>query len=124
MPTGMLTQLGERGVRLSGGQAQRIAIARALVRKPRVLLLDEATSNLDSVSEKAVQEALDEIMPGRTTLYIAHRLTTAARATKILLLKKGEILEQGSYRELMAQNGAFAKMYQAFVAGGLGDESL
>lgn len=117
MPNGFETQLGERGVRLSGGQAQRIAIARALVRKPKVLLLDEATSNLDSVSEKAVTEALDEIMPGRTTLLIAHRLTTAARATKILVLRKGEVIEQGDFRSLMDSDGQFAHMYETFLAG-------
>lgn len=119
MDGGVEAELGERGVRLSGGQAQRLSIARALVRKPNLLLLDEATSNLDSVSEKAVNEALDEIMPGRTTVLIAHRLTSAARATKILVLRKGEVLEWGTFRDLMAANGTFAHMYQAFVQGGV-----
>ncbi|MBL8048986.1 MAG: ABC transporter ATP-binding protein [Chthonomonas sp.] len=117
MPNGIETQLGERGVRLSGGQAQRIAIARALIRKPKILLLDEATSNLDAVSEKAVTEALDEIMPGRTTLLIAHRLTTAARATRIVVLRKGEIIEQGPFRALLDAQGPFAHMYESFLAG-------
>ncbi|MBI3721727.1 MAG: ABC transporter ATP-binding protein, partial [Fimbriimonas ginsengisoli] len=98
MPNGYQTELGERGIRLSGGEMQRLAIARAVVRQPRILLLDEATSSLDAHSEKAVQAALDEIMRSRTTLFIAHRLTTAARADRILVLRKGEVLEQGSHR--------------------------
>ncbi len=117
MPNRFDTELGERGIRLSGGEAQRIAIARAVVRKPKMLLLDEATSNLDAVSEKAVQEALEQIMQGRTSLFIAHRLTTAARATKVLMLRKGEILESGSHRELMKLDGAYAGMYRAFTSG-------
>ena len=116
------TELGERGVRLSGGEMQRVAIARAIVRKPKVLLLDEATSSLDAVSEKAVQEALYEIMQERTTLFIAHRLTSAARADKILMLRRGEIVETGSHRELMEANGAYAGMYRAFSSGVLQDE--
>lgn len=111
------TELGERGVRLSGGEMQRIAIARAVVRKPTLLLLDEATSNLDAVSEKAVQEALEEVMQGRTTLFIAHRLTTAARADKILMLRHGEVVEYGSHAELMAAKGAYAAMFEAFSKG-------
>lgn len=117
MPEGLETELGERGVRLSGGEAQRIAIARALVRQPRVLLMDEATSNLDSVTEKAVQQALDEAMHLRTTLFIAHRLSTAARADRILVLRRGEVLELGTFAELMAQDQVFAGMYRAFSQG-------
>lgn len=111
------TALGERGVRLSGGEGQRIAIARALVRDPLVLVLDEATSNLDAVSEKAVTEALDEVMHTRTTLFIAHRLTTAARADKILVLRRGEAVESGSHQELLAAGGTYAAMFKAFATG-------
>ncbi|HVL38927.1 MAG TPA: ABC transporter transmembrane domain-containing protein [Fimbriimonadaceae bacterium] len=122
MPERYATELGERGTRLSGGEMQRVAIARALVRRPAVLLLDEATSNLDAVSEKAVQEALDEIMKQRTSIVIAHRLTTAARADRILVLRRGEVVEQGSHRELMERGGAYAAMYGAFTSGVLGDD--
>lgn len=117
MPNRYQTELGERGVRLSGGEMQRVAIARAVVRKPRVLILDEATSNLDAVSEQHVQAAIEEIMQGRTTLVIAHRLTTAARATNIVVLRAGEIVEYGSHAELMRRAGAYADMYRAFNAG-------
>lgn len=124
MPRQFETELGERGVRLSGGEAQRIAIARAFVRKPKILLLDEATSNLDAVSEKAVQEALDEIMQDRTSLTIAHRLSTAARASKILMLRKGAVVEWGTFQDLMANGGAFAHMYQAYADGMLDGATL
>lgn len=117
------SELGEQGIGLSGGERQRVAIARALVRKPAVLLLDEATSNLDAESEKAVTEALAEIMTERTTLFIAHRLTTAARADQILVLRRGEVLEQGSHKDLMAKNASYAVMYRAFGAGLL-DEAM
>jgi subfamily B ATP-binding cassette protein MsbA len=124
MPEQYATELGERGVRVSGGEMQRIAIARALVRKPTLLLLDEATSNLDAVSEKAVQEALDRIMKERSTLFIAHRLTTAARADRIVMLRRGEIIESGTHRELMEVDGAYAGMYRAFSSGVLSDEVI
>lgn len=121
MPERYETALGERGVRLSGGEMQRVAIARAVVRKPTILLLDEATSSLDAVSEKAVQEALEDVMKGRTTLFIAHRLTTAARADKILVLRHGEVVEQGSHAELMAAGGPYAGMFKAFSQGLVGE---
>ena len=113
--------LGERGVRLSGGQMQRIAIARALVRDPSILLLDEATSALDAESEKAVTAALQEVMETRTTMFIAHRLTTAARADSILFLKRGEVIEQGSHTELMVKNGQYSLLFKAFSDGLLED---
>lgn len=111
------SELGERGTKLSGGQMQRVAIARALVRKPSILLLDEATSALDAASEKIVTDALDEIMKTRTTLFIAHRLTTAARADRILVLSKGQVVESGSHSELIEQNGAYAGLFRAFSGG-------
>lgn len=114
--------LGERGARLSGGQMQRIAIARALIKEPSILLLDEATSALDAASEKAVTEALQEVMVNRTTLFIAHRLTTAARADSILLLKRGQVVEQGSHRELVAKDGEYAALFRLFNSGVLQDD--
>ena len=116
-PDGYDTILGERGIRLSGGEMQRVAIARALLIEPKVMLLDEATSSLDAMSEQIVQEALDEIMRERTTLIIAHRLSTAARADQIIVLSQGRIVEKGSHSELMALNGTYAGMYRAFNAG-------
>lgn len=113
--------LGERGAKLSGGQMQRIAIARALIREPAILLLDEATSALDAASEQAVTEALQEVMETRTTLFIAHRLTTAARATKILLLKRGQVVETGSHQELIKKDGEYAALFRLFSAGVLED---
>jgi len=120
MPERYETELAERGVRVSGGEMQRLAIARALVRRPTILLLDEATSNLDPVSEKLVQKALEEIMEGRTSLFIAHRLSTAARADRILVLSHGTVVESGSHAELMESGGAYAGMYRAFSSGVLG----
>ncbi|KAJ1467468.1 P-loop containing nucleoside triphosphate hydrolase protein [Baffinella frigidus] len=103
LPDGFKTSTGERGVQLSGGQKQRIAIARAVIQDPKVLLLDEATSALDSESEAAVQEALDRLMKDRTTLVIAHRLSTVARADTIVVLQGGQLVETGTHKELMAR---------------------
>lgn len=107
---GFETQLGERGVTLSGGQRQRIAIARAILKDAPVLLLDEATSALDAESEKLVQDALDGLMAGRTTLVIAHRLATVLKADRILVMDEGRIVEEGSHRQLVARKGVYAKL--------------
>lgn len=117
VPEGYATVLGEKGVKLSGGEGQRISIARALIRDPKILILDEATSNLDSISERVVTKALDEVMRTRTSLFIAHRLTTAARADKIVVLRSGEVIEKGSHSDLLAANGPYASMYQAYTEG-------
>ncbi len=120
MESGFDSQIGEGGGRISGGQRQRVAIARALVRNPKILLLDEATSALDAQSEMAVTEALDEVMKERSTLFIAHRLTTAARAQKIVVMSRGQVVEQGSHVELLEANGAYAGLFRAFSGGVLG----
>ena len=110
IPGNYSAQLGEHGVNLSGGQRQRIAIARAILRRAPILLLDEATSALDADSEKKVQEALEHAMQGRTTLIIAHRLATVKRADRILVIKDGRIIEQGTHEELLKESGTYSDL--------------
>ncbi len=113
MPEGFKTPVGERGVSLSGGQRQRIAIARSVLRNPPVLILDEATSALDYESERLIQEALERLAEGRTVITIAHRLSTIKNADRIVVLRNGEIAEQGSYRDLVQKGGIFAGLISA-----------
>ena len=112
LPQGYNTMLGDRGVNISGGQRQRIAIARAILKDPRILILDEATSALDTESERIVQEALNRLMVGRTSIIIAHRLSTIKNADRILVLDKGQLAEDGTHEELMEKNGLYAHLYQ------------
>jgi ABC-type multidrug transport system fused ATPase/permease subunit len=111
-PDGMNTQVGDRGIQLSGGQKQRVAIARAILKNPTILILDEATSALDSESEKWVQDALDRLMGNRTSVVIAHRLSTVRNADKIIVLQDGKVLEEGTHDQLIAQNGAYTRFVE------------
>jgi ATP-binding cassette subfamily B protein len=116
LPEGYDTMVGERGHRLSGGERQRIAIARAILKRPRILILDEATSHLDSESESYVQAALEELMQGRTTLVIAHRLSTVLAADHILVIEAGGVVERGTHSELLALEGLYARLYSTQFA--------
>ncbi len=113
LPEGYDTQVGERGTKLSGGERQRIAIARAIIRDPRILILDEATSALDRTSEAIVHQALEKLLPGRTALIIAHRLSTVRNAHRIVVLSDGRIVEQGTHAELMRAGGLYRQLYES-----------
>jgi ATP-binding cassette subfamily B protein len=112
LPDGYDTLVGERGYRLSGGEKQRVAIARVILKDPKVLILDEATSHLDSQSEALIQEAMETVMRGRTSLVIAHRLSTIIGADRILVIAEGKLVEQGRHSELLALGGLYAGLYE------------
>jgi ATP-binding cassette subfamily B protein len=112
LPQGYDTLVGERGYKLSGGEKQRVALARVLLKNPRILILDEATSSLDTVSERLIQAALERVLSGRTTVAIAHRLSTILRADLILVYERGRVVERGTHRELLEREGLYAKLYQ------------
>ncbi len=118
MPEGLDTIVGERGYKMSGGEKQRLAIARVILKNPRILILDEATSALDTHSERLVQQALRPLVRGRTTIAIAHRLSTILAADTILYLDKGRVIERGSHSELLRKNGAYAALYHEQFSDG------
>ena len=121
--TGFDAHVGERGVKLSGGQRQRIAIARVMLKDAPILLLDEATSALDSEVEAAIQENLTELMKGKTVLAIAHRLSTIMAMDRLIVLDKGQIVEQGTHEELLAENGVYAKLWAHQSGGFLAEDN-
>jgi ABC-type multidrug transport system fused ATPase/permease subunit len=112
LPQGYDTEIGERGVRLSGGQKQRLALARAILVDPRILILDEATSSVDAEAEYLIQQALEAVLRGRTSLVIAHRLSTVRNADKIIALEEGRILEAGDHQALMERGGLYSQLYR------------
>jgi ATP-binding cassette subfamily B protein len=116
LPKGLDTVVGERGYRLSGGEKQRVALARLLLKSPRVVVLDEATAHLDAESEAAVQRALDETMASRTSLVIAHRLSTIRNASQILVVDQGRIVESGTHLELLERAGLYQDLYETQFA--------
>ena len=112
LPDDYNTLAGDKGIRLSGGQGQRIAVARAMIREPEVLIFDEATNNLDNISEAAVQKAIDEVGKDHTVITIAHRLSTIVNADKILVFKDGRVVEEGTHKELLERKGSYWELYQ------------
>jgi ATP-binding cassette subfamily B protein len=121
LPSGYETIVGERGYRLSGGEKQRLALARVILKNPRILVLDEATSSLDSQSEALIQEALKRVMVGRTSIIIAHRLSTILAADVILVMNYGRIVERGTHIELLAQGGLYAHLYETQFRSKIGN---
>jgi len=111
-PDGYNTMVGNRGLKLSGGEKQRISLARVVLKSPRILILDEATSALDSISESSIQSAMETLMKGRTSLVIAHRLSTILKADGILVVDKGRIVEQGTHHELLEKGGLYKQLYE------------
>ena len=112
LPEGYNTNIGERGVKLSGGQKQRLSIARVFLKNPAILILDEATSALDNATELLIQNALNELCKGRTTIVVAHRLSTVRGAGSIAVIENGQIVQQGSHAQLLSQGGLYRKLYE------------
>ena len=113
LPQGYDSLVGERGQALSGGERQRISIARALLIDPRILIMDEATSSVDTETEQEIQKALDNLVRGRTTIAIAHRLSTLRRADRLVVMEHGQLVEQGQHQELLDRQGAYWRLYEA-----------